>query len=215
MSTDGPAVESQRKFFSERKGAPEIFDTMTYFSPLEHSLIGSSVDIKDQTSGKTITFNADSLANNENIRKHPDLLKPLGLINGKLDQESIRNERKKKGTLSKNFSCFKPLGDKDMRKKFGFDYQLGVPDGDGKIPNSFVFQFRLKDGSSYDGANTDHAKALDQVELTDSMKTYGEDKKPLFSMNKESKTGRISLVFMPLEDKDFSQADESFLEKAA
>ncbi len=196
MSTDGPPIEPQGSTLLEGRKPQEKFDKMTHFAPLEHELIGSSFKIPGKNPGEKIFVNSDILASNESIRNNPDLLKPLGLINGELTQEQIRKGREKENVMLGYFSCFDPVAE-IVNGEYAIDYHLANPDEDGKIPNNFVFQVRPINGV-YDGENADCLKVFDQVKLSKFTPTYGEDKKQLFSINKNRETGTISLVYMPL-----------------
>lgn len=182
--------------FPEINSSPEEFKNETHLAPLEHILTGSSFDFP----GKELPINSSILASSEDIRNNSDLLKPLGLIKGELSNEQIRVGREQKKLLRSYFPCFKKV-EEILRGYYLVGYKLASPDENGRIPNKFEFQFKPSSGD-YDSSNKEHTRIFNKLELHESFLTYGEEKRPFFSLtSRNEQTGTFSIVFMPLADK--------------
>lgn len=175
----------------------EEFRTGTHLAPLEHQLIGSSVDILGKNN-KKLFVNLEALAENEEIRTNPNLLKPLGLINRKFSVKQIQDGREGRKTIKAYFPCFSIVTEIIMGE-YAIEYKLAIPDENGNIPNNFEFKFKSKTGD-YDSNNINDARVFDLVELSSGIPTYGqgEDKKSLFAIKKDRDNGNFSIVYMPL-----------------
>jgi len=174
------------------KGQEREFSAMKDLSPLEHILIGSSIQI---------VFNTDFLVKGKNPTEDAEfLLKPYGLTTQLvISIEEIRRVRADQKNMPKGmFVCFTVL-DQALRRlvfsNYEFGFLLGLPDQNGLIANEFRFQFRKVIGENsvaLDRLEGEDLEAFNNVELREGVYSS------LFSLDKQPDVGILVLKYKKL-----------------
>lgn len=172
----------------EKQIAPEReYNQSLDLCPLEHTLIGSSWIVQDKL------INSDTLKREEEVANRLDLLlKPVGLNNGMSTIEEIVGARKKQKIIGGyNPACF-DLASYDF-EKYCFDYIIGPPDKNNKIPNKFEFKFRRIMNGETSLAEED-LEAFRRLQI---VQGYGD----LFRLTTNEDTGILILTYIPLKER--------------